>query len=98
VLDEGCELSWGIGGESIAAFLGQPGVPGEIHEADRRRLRYVALDPLGVQRGLHMVHGVVGPRMDSVPSVHHDERRLTRRGGAVAESCAELDQLSTSLS
>ena len=29
VLDEGCELSGRIGGESIAALLGQPGVPGE---------------------------------------------------------------------
>ena len=94
VLHEESELSGDIGRESIAALLGQPGVPGEIHEADRRRLRDVALDPLGLQRGLHMVHGVLGPRMDSVSPVHHDEHLLQRRGDAVAELGSELDQLS----
>jgi hypothetical protein len=85
VLDEEAELSGDIGRESIAALLGQPGVPGEIHEADRRRLWDVTLDPLGLQRGLHVVHRVLGPRMDSVSPVHHDERLLPRRGDAVAE-------------
>jgi hypothetical protein len=93
VLDEGCELSWGIGGESIAAFLGQPGVPGEIHEADRRRLRDVALDPLGVQRGLHMGHGVVGPRMDSVGAEMGAAIRRQPRSGTVRHGDRGLTQM-----
>jgi hypothetical protein len=54
----------------------------------------VTLDPLGLQCGLHVVHGVLDPRMDAMSPVHHNERLLQRRGDAVAEIGPELDQLS----
>ena len=94
VLHERGELSGDVSREPIAALLRQPRISGQVHEADRGRLRLVALDTLGVQRSFHVVHGVLGPHVDPMLPVHHDQRPLECCGDAVAELHPELDQFS----
>ena len=81
-----------LGGDLVAAFLGQLGVAGQVDEADRRGLRHPLLQSRSLERLLDVVDGVLGPDMLAMAPVDHHDGPLEQPDDAVAEPRAELDQ------
>jgi hypothetical protein len=82
-----------VSGDLVAAFLGEPGVAGQVDEADGGRPRHPLLEPRGLERLLDVVDGVLGPDVLAMAPVDLEDGPLQQPDGPVPEPAAALDQL-----